>query len=302
MSLSLESRLPLRDGGSIPIVGLGTYLCSVSEARSSTAAALAIGYRHIDTAEFYNNHEGIAKGIEDSGIPREEIFITDKLNPGGAFGQVGKTFDDTCETLHTHLSRLNTSYIDLYLLHHAFAKEQRLDQYRALIHLQSLGCIKHVGVSNFGIVHLEEIRSAGLPLPVVNQIEIHPVCTQQKLLEYMSMHEIIPVAYSSLAPLGQWRIEPTQGSAKKNGVRCDEETGIIESIAARNKVSPAQVLLRWAIQKGFAILPKSSKPERVHENVDLFCFCLSEEDISLLDSLEKNQPMAWPSGNPINCD
>jgi len=305
MSLSLKSRisLPRSDGASIPLIGLGTYQCSAAEALNATTTALNIGYRHIDTAEFYNNHEGIAQGIADAGVSRDEIFITDKLNPGGAFGQHSKSYDETCDTLRRHLSRLGTEYIDLYLLHHAFAKERRLEQYRALLDMQAQGLIKHVGVSNFGVTHLEEIRASGMPMPVVNQIEIHPVCTQKALLDYMAAHEILPVAYSSLAPLGQWRLDPSQGSAKKNGVTCEKETEIIEAVAARyTGISTAQILLRWAIQKGYPILPKSSKPERVRENADLFNLILSEDDIRLLDSLDRNQPFAWPIGNPINCE
>jgi 2,5-diketo-D-gluconate reductase A len=143
---------------SIPAVGLGTYLCSDEEARVSVAHALKCGYRHIDTAEFYANHKGIAAGIKEAGISREEIFITDKVNPGGLFGQPGRTFEEIQSNMKNMLAQLACEYVDLYLIHHAAAKEQRLDQWRALVDLQKQGLAKHIGVSNFSISHLEEIK------------------------------------------------------------------------------------------------------------------------------------------------
>lgn len=148
---------------SIPAVGFGTYLCSDEEARQCVAHALKCGYRHIDTAEFYANHKGIAAGIADSGVPREEIFITDKVNPGGLFGQPGRSFDEIKAAMKTTLAQLDCGgYVDLFLIHHAGAKEQRLDQWRALVALQEEGLARNIGVSNFCIAHLEEIKVRNL--------------------------------------------------------------------------------------------------------------------------------------------
>lgn len=153
----MDSKITVGDL-SIPAVGFGTYLCSDDEARECVAHALKSGYRHIDTAEFYDNHKGIAAGIAESGVPREDIFITDKVNPGGLFDQPGRTADEIRASLKSSLEKLNVQYVDLYLIHHPAAKEQRLDQWRALIALQEEGLVKHIGVSNFCIAHLEEIK------------------------------------------------------------------------------------------------------------------------------------------------
>lgn len=212
--LTKDSTVSMRNGSQIPLLGFGTYLCSTEEAEHGVSIALAAGYRHIDTAEFYNNHEGIAAAISKSGLKREEIFLTDKISPGGIFGQPERTFAETRDLVMHNLKRLNTTYFDLFLIHHAFAKEERLNQYRALLELQKEGYVREVGVSNWNVNHIEEIIAAGLPLPSANQIEIHPLCTQSTLIQYLQTHNILPIAYSSLAPLGTWRTAEGQLSAK----------------------------------------------------------------------------------------
>ena len=194
----------------MPVQGFGTYLMNSAEAEAGLQIALKLGYRHIDTAQFYDNHEGIARAIELSGVERKEIFITDKVSPGGLFGQKEATFEDVKMTFMTNMARLKTSYLDLYLLHHAYAKEERLNQYRALLDLQKEGFLRSCGVSNWNISHMEEIKQAGLPLPAVNQIEVHPLCTQQELVAYHFKNGIATVAYSSLAPLATWRAKEGQ--------------------------------------------------------------------------------------------
>lgn len=258
MALTIDSRVLLHHGSksSIPLLGFGTYLCSTDEAQESCLVALRAGYRHIDTAEFYNNHEGIAAAIELSGLARDQVFITDKISPGGIFGAADRTFDETKEVLKHHLKRLNIDYVDLYLLHHAFAKTERINQYRALLELQKDGLIKEVGVSNWNIAHIEEIKAAGLPLPSANQIEIHPLCTQSKLIAYLNEHKIVPIAYSSLAPLSTWRTAEGQMSAK---TQADAEPSLVQSLSAKHGKSEAQILLRWVIQHGYPALPKVRK-------------------------------------------
>lgn len=283
---------------SIPAVGLGTYLCSDEEARVAVAHALKIGYRHIDTAEFYANHKGIAAGIAEAGVPREEIFITDKVNPGGIFGQPGKTFEEIQTSMKAFLAQLGCDYVDLFLIHHAGAKEQRLDQWRALVALQKEGLAKHIGVSNFCIAHLEEIKNAGLPLPAVNQIEIHPLCTQTALVKYMREHQIMPVAYSSLAPASTWRTGANQGSGKTEAHVTHH--AVVDAMLEKYQVNEAQLLLRWALQHDYCIIPKSSKVERIEQNTQLFHFEIDAGDMAALDGLDENLALAWPNANPLD--
>ena len=317
-SLSLYSTIQLRNGHKLPLLGLGTYTCTHDEARTSVSTALSLGYRHIDTAEFYNNHEGIAQGIKDSGIARKDLFITDKVSPGGNYSTKEKSYDEIIDTCKAHLLRLKTEYIDLYLLHHAYAKSERINQYKALLELQRQGLVMEVGVSNWNVSHIEEIKSAGLPLPAVNQIEIHPLCTQEPLVSYLRDHDIVPIAYSSLAPSSHWRALPGQRSAKPvistpntDGTSCNSnsvseslvECGrLVSELTQKYGVSEAQILLRWAIQLGYPILTKSSKIERIQANASIFHFSLSAEDIGRLSALDRNSPFAWPSGNPLHCE
>lgn len=283
---------------SIPAVGLGTYLCSDDEARVSVANALKCGYRHIDTAEFYANHKGIAAGIAESGVARDDIFITDKVNPGGLFGQAGKSSEEIQTSMKKMLSQLACGYVDLYLLHHAGAKDLRLEQWKALVALQQEGLTKHIGVSNFCVAHLEEIKAAGLPMPSVNQIEIHPLCTQTPLLQYMKEHHILPVAYSSLAPASTWRTAFNQASGKTT--EHTSHVATIQAMLVKYGVSEAQLLLRWALQHDLCILPKSSKAERIQQNTQLFHFCIDDGDMGTLDGLDQNLALAWPNGNPLD--
>ena len=199
-----STRIPLSSGGSIPLLGFGTYLMTSEQCEVAVLKALQLGYRHIDTAEFYDNHVGIAKAIAASGVKREDIFITDKVSPDGFFGMPCKTYDGVMNSLKTRLDLLQIEYVDLYLIHHPFAKDERINQWRALVDAQKQGLIKHIGVSNWSEKHIEEIKSADplLPYPAVNQIELHPLCTQTALIPYLKSKDIVPVAYSSLAPAG----------------------------------------------------------------------------------------------------
>lgn len=302
--MDIHSRVPLKNGSegrSIPMIGLGTYLCSDETAKESVACALSNGYRHIDTAEFYNNHEGIAEAIADSGVNRSDIYITDKLSPGGVFGAPSKTYDDTITALKLHLNRLKTTYVDLYLVHHAFARDERINQYRAIVDMQKDGLVKDVGVSNWNISHVEEIKAAGLPLPAVNQIELHPLCTQTKLVAYLHDNGIVPVAYSSLAPAPTWRVEPGQLSSKEVDTIQPYEQLLLD-MSSKYSVSIPQLLLRWAVDKGYPIIPKSSKSERIVSNTQLYHFSLAVDDIATLDGLDQDKCYAWPNANPLHAE
>jgi len=297
---AIESTLRLPNGSEIPYVGLGTYLQSDKEAELSVLHALRCGYRHIDTAEYYANHVGIAEGIAAAGVPREELFITDKLNPGGIFGSPGVTYEGTMASLRKSLDLLQISYLDLYLIHHPGAKGERLEQWRALCDAQAQGLVKAIGVSNFSQKHVEEIRAADMKLPEVNQIELHPLCTQTSLLKYLKQNNIQPIAYSSLAPCSGWRVDEGQMSAKTE--KHSNHTALLGELAQKYAVSQAQLLLRWALQKGYPVLPKSSKQERVEANAQLFHFSIDAEDMFQLDALDEDAALAWPVGNPLHWD
>lgn len=284
----------------MPTVGFGTYLCPEEDAKVAVQQAISAGYRHIDTAESYNNEVGVGEGIRMSGVLRSELYVTTKLFPG-RFGTPFKTYETTIAAFAESFDKLGLEYIDLYLIHHAFAKDERLDEWRALVDLQRSGKVKSIGVSNWGVKHLEEIRVAGLPMPVVNQIELHPLSTRTELVAYMREHGILPVAYSSLAPLSQWRADmPTKATPKDDSV--SYASTVICSIASSKGVSAARVLLRWGLQHGYSVLPKSTHADRIRENLDLYSFQLSEEDMRSLDALNQNKVFAWPSIDPIDCD
>ena len=204
------------DNYQMPLIGFGTYLDVGYDAIRN---AISAGYRHIDTAEYYQNEEAVGKAVRDSGILRSDFFITTKLAPGG-FGSPFKTYIQTIESFERSLKLLDFSYIDLYLIHHAFAKDERIEQWRALVDLQRQGKVRNIGVSNWNIKHIEEIKMAGLQLPSVNQIEIHPLCTQSDLVAYLRLNNIRISAYSSLAPLSTWRAENPGKSSKleKNNI------------------------------------------------------------------------------------
>ena len=155
-------------------------------------------------------------------------------------------------------------------------------------------------MSNFNEAHIEAIKAAGMKVPEVNQIEIHPLCTQEPLIAYCKANKILPIAYSSLAPTASWRVDPGQASSKTETET--QGAALLESLAAKYQISQAQCLLKWALQKGYPILPKSSKLERIQENACLFHFTLEEADIAGLDALNEDKPYAWPIGNVLMDD
>ena len=293
----------------IPMVGFGTYLIQDGDAQSLVYEAIRSGYRHVDTAEIYGNERGVGLGIkaglEELELSRDDIFVTTKLWPGReAWGQRVKTYESTIESLHASLARLRLEYVDLYLIHAPFSKTERLEQWKALIELRRQGKVRAIGVSNFGEPHIEEIRSAGLPLPNANQMELHPWSQKPELVSYLGGKGISIIAYSSLVPLSSWREAAGQKSAKTedmklDGVGADEPFKIM---AQKYGVSEAQVLLRWGLQKGYAILPKSSNENRMRKNIDLFSFEIDHEDMAAIAEMDKGDGVAWTSGDPTNVD
>jgi 2,5-diketo-D-gluconate reductase A len=289
----------------MPMVGFGTYLIKDEDAQSLVHQAILSGYRHVDTAEAYSNENGVGLGIktalEELGISREEMFVTTKLWPGNeAWGQVPKTYESTIESLNASLEKLKLDYVDLYLIHAPFPKTQRLEQWKALIELKQQGKVRAIGVSNFSQFHIEEIRAAGLHLPDANQIELHPWSQKPDLVSYLTENDISIIAYSSLVPLSNWRDVEGQASAKTEQMKVDSagSDSPFKIMAKKYGVTEAQVLLRWGIQKGYAVLPKSANKERIRQNIDLFGFEIDEMDMTAISKMDKGEGVAWSSGDP----
>lgn len=300
-----ETSRSLAPGIRIPYLGFGTYLIPDSEAAAAVREALRIGYRHIDTAEVYENERGVGQGIRqafDGGVlGREDLFVTTKLWPGNAaWGQTPKTTESTIAALDASLERLNLTYVDLYLIHASFDREQRLAQWRGLVALREQEKARTIGVSNFDIGHIEDIRAAGLPLPQANQIELHPWSQKPELVSYLEKHGIVPIAYSSLVPLSTWRTTPGQESSKTEAMKADSQRADspFKLLARKYGVTEAQVLLRWAIQKGYPVLPKSTNPARIQENAGLFSFRIDDGDMATIANMDRGGGVAWPAGDP----
>lgn len=266
--------ITLNNGDKIPAVGLGTWQATEKDAAyNSVKAALVNGYRHIDTAAIYGNEEEVGRGIKDSGIPREEIYVTTKL-----WNAEHKRAE---QALNTSLKKLGLEYVDLYLIHwpvsvdpetkEAYADWDFVDTYKELQKLKDTGKIKAIGVSNFTVKKIERLLADKdvTVKPVVNQIEAHPLLPQPELTEYLKKNEIVIEAYS---PLGS-----------SNSPLFKNET--VVAIAEKNKVEPAQVLVSWAIQRGTVVLPKSVTESRIISN--LKTFRLSDEDFETLNKLSE---------------
>lgn len=283
----------------IPAVGFGTFLIPQEEAAAAVKAAIGVGYRHIDTAAVYANEDGVGEGIrsglKNSGLARKDIFVTTKLWPGfSEWNEVPKSREETRNEFQASLKRLGLDYVDLYLIHSPHGGTQRLEQWKALLDIKEAGLARSIGVSNFNLPHLEEIKAAGLTMPEVNQIELHPWSQKPALLSYMKEHKIAPIAYSSLAPLSTWRTG--QESAKSADMLAESQ--IFADLATKYGVSEAQFLLGWGVQNGFAVLPKSLNPERMRQNIDFGGLEISEEDMQFIHTLDRGNGIAWSVGDP----
>jgi 2,5-diketo-D-gluconate reductase A len=293
----------------MPSVGFGTYLIQDRDVQGYVHQAIGLGYRHIDTAEAYGNEKGVGLGIKTAlkefSVSRDEIFVTTKLWPGNeAWGQSAKVYDTTMKSLQASLTNLKLDYIDLYLIHAPFTSAQRLEQYKALVELKRLGKVRSIGVSNFNKKHIEEIKNAGLPLPDANQIELHPWSQKSDLVSYLRDNNISIIAYSSLVPLSNWRTGEGQDSAKTEIMKLEGKNSYspFKIMAKKYGVSEAQVLLRWGIQNGYAILPKSVSKERMCQNINLFSFEIDDKDMTIISKMNRGDGVAWSTGDPINED
>lgn len=266
MELAIDSTISLNDGRAIPRLGLGVYL--ISEGKSCETAlrrAFDVGYRHIDTATFYRNEEGVGWAIRESGIPREKLFVTTKL--------WNSDHDDPERALDTSLRKLNMDYVDLYLIHYPVSERER--SWRVLEELQAKGKARSIGVSNFTIRHLTELLAECAVVPAVNQVELHPYLYQSDLLDFCRSKNIVVEAYSPL----------THG-AKLNDKK-------LTAVAKRYSKSAAQILIRWALQRNTVVLPKSANPARIAENAAVFDFEISAADMQTLDGFNEDLRTCW---------
>lgn len=303
--MSNERVRKLSEDVKLPYLGFGTYLISDGEAAAVVHEAIRAGYRHIDTAEFYQNETGVGEGIrralQDGGLSRRDLFVTTKLWPGNAaWGQTPKTTETTITSLEESLDRLGLDDVDLYLIHAPFDREQRLAQWRGLVALKEQRKARAIGVSNFNIEHLKELEDAGLPLPQVNQIELHPWSQKPALVRFLEERGIAIIAYSSLVPLSTWRSAPGHDSAKTDAMKADgqREDSPFKAMAKKYGVSEAQVLLRWGVQKGYAVLPKSTHPARMRQNADIFSFEIDAQDMAAIAKMDRGDGVAWSIGDP----
>ena len=264
----------LCNGIKMPSIGFGTYKSGNDEDTARIVKyALEIGYRQIDTASFYGNEVGVGKGIKDSGIKREEIFLVTKLwNDDHGYEKTIKAFNKSLE-------RLQVEYIDLYLIH--WPNKLNAETWRAFEYLYKIGKVKAIGVCNFKIGHLEELKATAEIMPMVNQVEIHPLSSKDIMLDYCNKNNIQLVAWS---PIMRGKIFSNE---------------LIIALAEKYKKTIAEIILRWHIQRGVIPIPKSSNEERIKENIDIFDFKISEEDMAIIDSLNEGDNVSV-SGVPEN--
>ncbi|GAA2521207.1 aldo/keto reductase [Streptomyces levis] len=257
----------LNNGVEMPQLGFGVWQVPDDEAEAAVATALEAGYRSIDTAAIYGNEEGTGKAIAASGVPREELFVTTKL------WNADQGYDSTLRAFDTSLDKLGLDYVDLYLIHWPTPERGLyIDTYKAFEKLHADGRIKAIGVSNFLPEHLEKLIGETSVVPAVNQIELHPHLQQHDAREYHAEQGIATEAWS---PLGQGR-----------GLL---EVPAIVAIARKHDRTPAQVVLRWHIQLGNVVIPKSVTPSRIKENIEVFDFSLDAEDLAAISALNEDR-------------
>ena len=260
--------IELNDGTRIPQLGFGVYQVEPDETAGAVKTALDLGYRHIDTAEMYRNEAGVGQGVRDSGLDRADVYITSKLNNGFHDPDAARSaFDET-------LSKLGFDYVDLFLIHWPLPTLYGGDfvsTWKTLEEFKRDGRAKSIGVSNFQVPHLERLAAETDTVPAVNQIEVHPYFVNEEVRRYGAEHGIVTEAWSPIA----------QGKVLDDPV----VTGIAESVGR----TPAQVVLRWHIQRGDVVFPKSVTPKRIEENFALFDFELSDADVTALSALDKGE-------------
>ncbi|GAB7105642.1 aldo/keto reductase [Streptomyces phaeofaciens JCM 4814] len=266
----MSSKVPpiiLNNGVEMPQLGFGVWQVPDDEAERAVSTALEAGYRSIDTAAIYGNEEGTGKAVNGSGLPRQDIFVTTKL------WNSDQGYDATLRAFDTSLQKLGLDYIDLYLIHWPVpARETYVDTYKAFEKLYSDGRVRAIGVSNFLPGHIERLIEETSVVPAVNQIELHPHLQQHASRE---LHAEQGIATEAWSPLGQGK-----------GLL---EVPAIVAIAQKHHRTPAQVVLRWHLQLGNVVIPKSVTPSRIKENIDVFDFSLDTEDLAAISALNEDR-------------
>lgn len=258
--------LVMNDGRRIPQIGLGLYLVDDDVTPGLVEGAIALGYRHLDTAALYGNERGTGEGIRRSGVSREELFVTTKV------WHHDHGYDLTLKAFDASLTRLGLEYVDLYLIHWPTPKRGKYaDTWRAFEKLQSDGLVRSIGVSNFKPEHLERLRATSSVVPAVNQVELHPWATQPETRAYDAAHGILTESWSPFA---------------RGGVL---DNPVLERIAERHSKSPAQVVLRWHVQLGLVVIPKSVSLERVQKNAEIYDYRLDESDMAAIAEMETGE-------------
>ncbi|RMA94240.1 aldo/keto reductase [Priestia megaterium] len=261
---NLQSTTTLANGVKMPWLGLGVYKVEDGqEVVDSVKYAIKAGYKSIDTAKIYENEEGVGQAIKESGVSREELFVTSKV------WNADQGYDTTIQAFETSLNKLGLEYLDLYLIHWPVEGKYK-DTWKALEKLYKDGKIRAIGVSNFQVHHLEDLITDAEVKPMVNQIEFHPLLTQTEVREYCKKQEIQVEAWSPLA----------QGELLDNEV--------LIQIAEKHGKSTAQVILRWDLQNEVVTIPKSTKEHRIIQNADVFDFELNAEEVEKINALNQN--------------
>ena len=263
--------ITFNNGISIPQLGLGVFQVPPEDAQRVVETAIEAGYRHIDTAAAYNNESGVGAAIKSSGLPREDLFVTTKLRNGNqGYDEALLAYDESCQ-------RLGLDQIDLYLVHWPFPSADRyVDSWRALERLHEEQRVRAVGVSNFLPEHLERLFAETELVPAVNQIELHPTFQQRDVADFGTERSIAVESYS---PLGQG---------------ADLEHPTVAALADSYSKTPAQIVLRWHVQRGHIVIPKSNSADRIRSNFDVFDFSLSDDELDSITAME--------SGNRIGAD
>ncbi|KAG5920438.1 hypothetical protein E4U61_007909 [Claviceps capensis] len=272
MSLSIQDRSPLHNTNtSIPNLGFGIYQLYGQACQKAILAALDAGYRHIDSAQIYRNESDVGAALKQSSLKREDVFLTTKISQSA--GSFDKIYKSAVESIGMISGGGKDGYVDLFLIHlPGTGRDSREELWKVLEKLYEEGRAKAIGVSNYRPQHVDEMKEyAKIWPPHVNQIELHPWCQQKEIVQYCRDNNIVVAAYSPLAC----------------GANLSDST--LTAVADKYKKSPAQILVRYALQKGWVPLPKSGNEERIKQNADVFDFALSEEDMKTMDGLDRGK-------------
>lgn len=268
LELNISSKVPTNQSNSVPLLGLGVWKSRPKECYEAVQAALEMGYRHIDTAAIYGNEKEVGAAIKDSGIKRTDIFLVTKL------WNADQGYEEALKAIDVSLQKLGTDYVDMYLIHFPVSGKRK-DSWKALEKIKMDGKAKSIGVSNFMVSHLEDLLKESSIVPAMNQVEYHPFLQDTSLKEYCQKKGILLEAYSPLA----------------HGQKLEDER--LTTLAKKYNKSNAQILIRWSLQSGNVVIPKSKNPTRIRENAEVFGFIISPEDMIEITSWNENFRTCW---------